>query len=57
MCGIIQWDIIRSGCLKVTANPYPVLINGTKTDISGYNINGGTYLKLIDLKRKQINPV
>lgn len=33
----------------VTANPYPVKVNGTETDIEGYNINDSTYFKLRDV--------
>lgn len=37
--------------LKVVPNPFPVLINGTKTVVDGYNINGSTYLKLRDFEK------
>lgn len=33
----------------VTANPYPVKVNGTETAIEGYNINDNTYFKLRDV--------
>jgi hypothetical protein len=33
----------------VTANPYPVKVNGTETTIEGYNINDNTYFKLRDV--------
>ena len=33
----------------VTANPFPVAVNGTKTAIEGYNINDNTYFKLRDV--------
>ncbi|MCI9086807.1 MAG: hypothetical protein HFE51_10410 [Clostridia bacterium] len=33
----------------VTANPYPVKINGVETSIQGYNINDETYFKLRDV--------
>lgn len=36
--------------LKVVPNPYPVYINNVKSNVSGYNINGSTYLKTTDLK-------
>ncbi|ACL77568.1 hypothetical protein [Ruminiclostridium cellulolyticum] len=36
--------------LKVVPNPYPVYINNVKSDVSGYNINGSTYLKTTDFK-------
>ncbi|HEX2925073.1 MAG TPA: hypothetical protein VHP38_02245 [Ruminiclostridium sp.] len=41
--------------LKVIPNPYPVMIDGTKADVQGYNINGSTYLKLSDLKVTGLN--
>ena len=33
----------------VTANPFPVSVNGTETAIEGYNINDNTYFKLRDV--------
>ena len=33
----------------VTANPYPVKVNGSETAIEGYNINDNTYFKLRDV--------
>lgn len=33
----------------VTANPYPVKVNGVETSIEGYNINDNTYFKLRDV--------
>lgn len=33
----------------VTANPFPVKVNGTETAIEGYNINDNTYFKLRDV--------
>ena len=33
----------------VTANPYPVKVNGSDTAIEGYNINDNTYFKLRDV--------
>lgn len=33
----------------VTANPFPVAVNGTETAIEGYNINDNTYFKLRDV--------
>ncbi|NDO19513.1 hypothetical protein FMM68_07570 [Lachnospiraceae bacterium MD329] len=33
----------------VTANPYPVKVNGVETAIQGYNINDETYFKLRDV--------
>lgn len=33
----------------VTANPFPVAVNGTETEIEGYNINDNTYFKLRDV--------
>ena len=33
----------------VTANPFPVAVNGTETSIEGYNINDNTYFKLRDV--------
>lgn len=33
----------------VTANPYPVKVNGVETSIQGYNINDETYFKLRDV--------
>lgn len=33
----------------VTANPYPVKVNGVETAIEGYNINDSTYFKLRDV--------
>ena len=33
----------------VTANPYPVKVNGVETPIEGYNINDNTYFKLRDV--------
>lgn len=33
----------------VTANPYPVKVNGVETAIEGYNINDSTYFKLRDI--------
>jgi len=37
--------------LKVVPNPFPVLIDGVKTEVEGYNINGSTYLKLRDFEK------
>lgn len=37
--------------LNVIPNPFPVLIDGVKTEIEGYNINGSTYLKLRDFEK------
>lgn len=36
----------------VTANPYPVKVNGAETAIEGYNINDNTYFKLRDIGDK-----
>ncbi len=33
----------------ITANPYPVKVNGVETSIQGYNINDETYFKLRDV--------
>ena len=33
----------------VTANPFPVKVNGVETPIEGYNINDNTYFKLRDV--------
>ncbi len=33
----------------VTANPFPVKVNGVETAIEGYNINDSTYFKLRDV--------
>ncbi len=33
----------------ITANPYPVRVNGVETAIQGYNINDATYFKLRDV--------
>ena len=33
----------------VTANPYPIKVNGIETTIQGYNINDETYFKLRDV--------
>ena len=33
----------------VTANPFPVAVNGTETAIEGYNINDNTYFKYVTL--------
>ena len=33
----------------VTANPFPVAVNGTETAIEGYNINDNTFFKLRDV--------
>ena len=33
----------------VTANPFPVKVNGVETSIEGYNINDNTYFKLRDV--------
>ncbi len=37
--------------LQVKLNPFPILINGIKSDVEGYNINGFTFLKLADFKK------
>jgi hypothetical protein len=37
--------------LNVIANPFPVLIDGAKSEVEGYNINGFTFLKLADFKK------
>ena len=37
--------------LNIIANPYPVIIDGVKTKVDGYSINGSTYLKLTDFKK------
>lgn len=36
---------------NIIPNPYPILIEGTKTHIEAYNIDGSTYLKLKDLEK------
>lgn len=33
----------------VTANPFPITVNGTEKAIEGYNINDSTYFKLRDV--------
>lgn len=33
----------------ITANPYPVKVNGVETAIEGYNINDSTFFKLRDV--------
>lgn len=53
LTGIIiatSFTVFAAVQLKVIPNPYPVLVNGTKANVQGYNINGSTYLKLSDLK-------
>ena len=37
--------------LNIVLNPFPVLINGVETEVEGYNINGSTFLKLVDFKK------
>lgn len=37
--------------LNVIPNPFKVLINGTQSEVEGYNINGSTFLKLADFKK------
>jgi hypothetical protein len=34
--------------LQIIPNPFPILVNGEKVDVEGYNINGSTYLKTRD---------
>lgn len=41
----------------VTANPYPVKVNGIETSIQGYNINDETYFKLRDVSASDITIV
>lgn len=43
-----KWKTLEE---KYTAyvNPYPVLLNGEKAEIEGYNIDGNTYFKLRDI--------
>lgn len=41
--------------LNVVPNPYPILVDGVKSIIGGYSINGSTYIKLADLKSVGIN--
>lgn len=42
---------VFAAALNVVINPYPVLIDGVKTSVEGYNINGFTFLKLADFKK------
>lgn len=37
--------------LNIVPNPFPVFFNGEKVDVAGYNINGSTFLKLIDFQK------
>ena len=41
--------IFAEEALRVRANPYPVLVDGSKQQIEAYNINDYTYLKLADV--------
>ena len=55
--GVLAGAILFSGAvfaangLNIKANPYPVLINGQASPVSGYNIDGYTFLKLADFKK------
>ncbi len=35
--------------LSILPNPYPIVVNGEKADVEGYNIEGRTYLQLRDM--------
>ncbi|MDP4093393.1 MAG: hypothetical protein Q8920_08535 [Bacillota bacterium] len=37
--------------LNIIPNPIPIFVNGTKTDLPGYNINNSTYLQLSAFKK------
>ncbi|MCR4430439.1 MAG: hypothetical protein NUV45_05385 [Tepidanaerobacteraceae bacterium] len=43
--------------LTVKPNTFPVIINGVKSIVDGYNINGSTYLKLTDLEKAGLKVV
>jgi hypothetical protein len=43
--------------LTVLLNPYPIVINGEVANVSAYNIDGSTYLKLADLGKSLGIPV
>jgi hypothetical protein len=47
-CLLTSITSIFAATLKVTENPYPIYVNGTKQKINGYNINGNTCLYLFD---------
>lgn len=40
--------------MNIVANPFPVLINGTKTAVEGWNISGSTFLKLRDFEKANL---
>lgn len=35
---------------NIIPNPYPVVVDGQKAEVTGYNINDSTFLKLTDFK-------
>lgn len=41
--------VVANQIYEATLNTFPVIINGEKEDIEGYNIEGTTYFKLRDL--------
>lgn len=43
--------VFAADALNVKPNPFPVLIDGAKANVTGYNINGSTYLKLRDFEK------
>ena len=40
--------VFAEGGLNIMENPFPILVNGQPTEVEGYNINGYTFLKLVD---------
>jgi len=61
--GLVTGAMLFSGAvfaaneLNIKSNPYPVLINGQTAAVSGYNIDGFTYLKLADFKKAGLKVV
>jgi len=41
--------VVAETALKITQNPFPILVNGKEVKTEGYNINGSTYLKTRDI--------
>lgn len=41
--------VVAETALKITQNPFPIIVNGKEVKTEGYNINGSTYLKTRDI--------
>jgi len=43
--------VFAAGELIVNPNPFPIFVDGVRTEMEGYNINGSTYLKLREFEK------